>query len=304
MLGVLACVTALTSGCGDGPTTSGSDGKLAVVATTTQVADFARVIGGDRVDVVGILGPNVDPHDFEPAPADIERLTDARVIVRSGVGIDAWLDKMVDSSGTSATVVDASVGVELRAGEPGGPSTSTGDEADPHIWHNPLNAKVMVANIANAFTAAAPADAATFEANLSNYQRQLDALDAEVKDQLSVLTNRKLVTNHDAFGYYIDHYGLTFVGSIIPSFDSSAEPSAADISTLANAIKAQGVRAIFLESSLPPALGDALAGDAGVRVVEGPDSLFGDTLGPPGSDGDTYLKMIRHNTTTIVDNLK
>jgi len=295
------------SACGgrdDGAGSTTASGRLAVVATTTQVADFARVIGGDRVEVTGILGANVDPHDFEPAPGDMERLSDAGVIVRSGVGIDAWLDRMIESSDTTAAVLDASAGVELRQGAPGGDGPSTGDEQDPHIWHNPLNAKVMVTNIANAFKAVAPADVAVFDANLTAYLRQLDELDAEVAGELATLTNPKLVTNHDAFGYYIDRYGLTFVGSIIPSFDSSAEPSAADISTLAAAIRAQGVRAIFLESSLPPDLGDALAKDAGVAIIEGDDALYGDTLGPPGSDGDTYLKMIRHNTATIVGNLK
>lgn len=287
----------VAAGCGDSPVVPGSTDKLAVVATTTQVADFARVIGGDLVEVVGMLGANVDPHDFEPAPADIERLAKAQVIVRSGVGIDAWLDKMVESSDSGAIVVDASAGAQLRRGD-------GGDQPDPHIWHDPTNAKVMVANIARAFEAAAPADAAAFGANLTSYQRQLDELDVEVKDRLSTLGNRKLVTNHDAFGYYIDRYHLTFVGSIIPSFDSSAEPSAADIASLATAIRAEDVRAIFLESSLPPALGEALAKDAGVRVVEGENSLFGDTLGPAGSDGDSYLKMIRHNTATIADNLK
>ena len=181
----------------------------------------------------------------------------------------------------------------------------TDEEAagDPHIWHDPTNAKIMAGNIAAALVAADPADATAYQANLAAYSAKLDALDADIADQIATLTNKKLVTNHDAFGYYVQRYGLDFVGSVIPSFDTQAELSPTDVNDLVAAIKAQGVKAIFTESSLPPKTAEAIATEAGVKVVAGDDGLYGDSLGPPGSDGDTYLKMMEHNTRSIVDNL-
>jgi ABC-type Zn uptake system ZnuABC Zn-binding protein ZnuA len=161
----------------------------------------------------------------------------------------------------------------------------------------------MVANIERALAAADPAAAGVFQANLAAYTKQLQTLDAEVQRQIDSLANKKLVTNHDAFGYYVDRYDLQFVGSVIPSFDSSAELSGRDIRDLVAKIKATGVKAVFSETSLPPRTAETIAREAGVKVVEGADALYGDSLGPAGSDGDTYLKMIRHNTKTIVSNL-
>jgi ABC-type Zn uptake system ZnuABC Zn-binding protein ZnuA len=188
---------------------------------------------------------------------------------------------------------DASQGVRLR---------QVGGQPDPHIWQNPRNAQVQAANIEHALAAAAPAEAGAFQANLDAYTRQLQALDAEVQRQIDGLANKKLVTNHDAFGYYIDRYGLQFVGSIIPSFDTSAELSGRDIRDLVAKITATKVKAVFSETSLPPRTAETIAREAGVKVVEGEDALYGDSLGPAGSDGDTYLKMVRHNTRTIVRN--
>jgi manganese/iron transport system substrate-binding protein len=174
---------------------------------------------------------------------------------------------------------------------------------DPHIWQNPQNAKLMVANIERALASADPADAATFKANLDAYTAKLDALDADIARQIDSLANRKLVTNHDAFAYYVVRYHLDFIGSIIPSFDTTAELSAKDVTDLVAKIKATGVKAIFSESSLPPKTAETIASEAHVKVVEGENALYGDSLGPPGSDGATYLQMIEHNTKTIVSNL-
>jgi ABC-type Zn uptake system ZnuABC Zn-binding protein ZnuA len=291
-------LTVLGAGCstnqpaGSADRTHGS--TLRVVATTTQVADFARNIGGNRVQVTSLFKPNVDAHDYEPSPADIDAIARADVVIENGAGLESWLHDTVTSSGYDGPVVDTSQGVRLR---------QLGGQPDPHIWQNPRNAMVMAANIDRALAAADPADADMYRANLAAYTKQLQALDAEVQRQLDSLANKKLVTNHDAFGYYIDRYGLQFVGSIIPSFDTSAELSGRDIRDLVAKIKATGVKAVFSETSLPPKTAETIAREAGVRVVEGEDALYGDSLGPPGSDGDTYLKMVRHNTRTIVHNL-
>jgi ABC-type Zn uptake system ZnuABC Zn-binding protein ZnuA len=286
----------LAAGCagsgGDG--NDGAGGELRVVATTTQVADLTANVGGDRVQVTSLLKPGIDAHDFEPSPADIEAVARADLVVKNGVGLDAWLDDVIESSGFGGPVVDASQGVRLR---------QVGGEPDPHIWQNPRNAEVMAANIERGLAGAAPAQAAAFEANLAAYTKQLQALDATVQRQIDGLANKKLVTNHDAFGYYIERYGLQLVGSVIPSFDSSAELSGRDIRDLVAKIKATKVKAVFSETSLPPRTAETIAREAGVKVVTGEDALYGDALGPPGSDGDTYLRMIEHNTRTIVSNL-
>jgi ABC-type Zn uptake system ZnuABC Zn-binding protein ZnuA len=295
---VVVSLAALGAGCSTnqpaGSAARSHGSALRVVATTTQVADFARNIGGDRVQVTSLFKPNVDAHDYEPSPADIDIIARADVVIENGAGLESWLHDTIESSGYDGPVVDTSQGVRLR---------QLGGQPDPHIWQNPRNAQVMVANIERALAGADPADASVFRANLAGYTKQLQALDVEVQRQIESLANRKLVTNHDAFGYYIDRYGLQFVGSVIPSFDTSAELSGRDIRDLVAKIKATGVKAVFSETSLPPKTAETIAREAGVKVVEGEDALYGDSLGPPGSDGDTYLKMVRHNTRTIVHNL-
>jgi ABC-type Zn uptake system ZnuABC Zn-binding protein ZnuA len=280
-----------SGGAGDG---DGGGGGLRVVATTTQVADLAANVGGDRVQVTSLLKPGIDAHDYEPSPADIDAIARADLVVQNGVGLEEWLGDTIKSSGFTGPVVDASQGVRLRQAEGG---------ADPHIWQDPGNAQRMAANIERGLAAAEPADATAFAANLAAYTKELEALDAEVERQIDSLANKKVVTNHDAFGYYLDRYGLELVGSVIPSFDTSAELSGRDIRDLVAKIKATGVKAIFSETSLPPRAAETIGREAGVKVVVGEDALYGDALGPPGSDGDTYLKMIRHNTATIVENL-
>lgn len=276
--------------------------RLRVVATTTQVADFARNVGGDKVQVTQILKPNVDPHDYEPSPADVQAIAEADVVVESGVHLEKWLDQTIESAGFHGTLVDSSKGVTVRRGD------GTGEEAagDPHIWHNPKNAQIMSRDIAAAFSARDPQDKAAFDANLAAYNGRLDRLDTWIAQRIDTVPadRRKLVTNHDAFGYYVDRYHLTFVGSIIPSFDTSAELSGKRLTTLVAKIKATGVNAIFSESSLPPKTAEAIGREAGVKVEAGENSLYGDTLGPAGSAGATYLDMERHNTATIVEALK
>ena len=273
-----------------------SGAALDVVATTPVVADLVRNVGGGRVHVVQILKPGVDPHDYEASPADVQAIADADLVVESGVGLEAaWLDDTVGAAGYDGQLVDASRGVTVRAG--------TGEESrDPHIWHDPANARIMVDDIAAGLAAKDPAGKARYERNAAAYDAKLAALDAENKAAIGTIpvAQRTLVTNHDAFGYYCARYGITFVGSIIPSFDTSAELSGNELSDLVAKIERTGVRAVFSESSLPPKTAETVAREAGVQVVEGEDSLYADGLGPVGSPGGTYLQAERHNTETIV----
>jgi manganese/iron transport system substrate-binding protein len=301
--GLLGVAVALVLGiafaaAGCGGSSSAAPSGTVVVVTTTQLADFARQVGGDDVTVYSLLKTNVDPHDYEPTPADLQRLATADVIVKNGVGLERWFEPTIKAAEPRGTIVDASDGVELRHGT--GPEAS---ELDPHIWQSPANAQVMVRNIATALAAADNAHASAYAANAARYDSELSALDARVREELSTLTNRKVVTNHDAFGYYFDRYGLDFVGSIIPSFDSQAELSASDVRELVDEIRAQHVTAVFSEASLPPKTADAIGREAGVEVVAGPDALYGDTLGPAGTGAATYIGMMDHNTRVFVDNL-
>ena len=316
-----AAALVLLGGCGSGgdDAASGSTGAssgtgLAVVATTPEVADFVRTIGGGDVTVTQIIKPNVDPHDYEPTPADIKAIGEAGLVVKNGVGLEEWLDQTIESAGFQGTVVDASQGVTLREGgheeegehaEDAAEGEHEGEEHDPHIWHNPQNAKIMVTNIEKGLAAADSAHATAFAANLTTYAAQLDKLDADNEAAFATIPagQRKLVTNHDAFGYYIDRYKLQFVGSVIPSLDTSAELSAKQLNDLVAKIRATGAKAIFTESSLPPKSAEAIAKQAGVKVVGGEDALFGDSLGPEGTPQSTYLGAERHNTQVIVAGL-
>ena len=258
-----------------------------VVATTTQTADFVRVIGGAGVNVYDIMRAGVDPHNYEPTAADLHHITIAAVIVTNGLGLEPWFVRARRATTPKGIVVTATSGVPLR-----------GD--DPHVWLNPAYAKIMVTNIADAMTRALPAKASLFAANLAAYTMELDALDQEISAQVASLPNRKMVTNHDAFGYFIERYGFDYVGSVIPSFDTSTDLSTREVRKLVSNINAEQVRAIFSEASIPPKAARAIATEAGVKIVDGENALFGDSLGTLGSDGDTYLKMMRHNARTIV----
>ena len=301
-LGVVGlAAAALAAGCGSGQSTGAANGQLRVVATTTQAGDFSRVIGGGLVHVTQLLKPNVDPHDYDPSPSDLDALATGDVLVTNGAGLEKWLDDAVSAAGFSGTRVVMADGVALRAG-----TGAEKGEPDPHIWHDPRNAKIMVTGVEKGFAAADPAHAATYQANLAHYLVQLDQLDtrdAQAIDTIPV-RQRLLVTNHDAFGYYTAHYGITYVGSIIPSFDTSAELSGRDIQGIVERIRATGAKAVFSESSLPARTAKTIGGEAGVRVIAGEGSLYADTLGPAGSAGDTYLHAEEHNTDVIVAALR
>ncbi len=299
LLGVLA-VALLVAACGG--SSGGSSERPTVVVTTTQLADFARNVAGDRADVVQLLAPNADAHDFEPTPDDAKRVAKADLVIKNGLGLDDWVDDLVTSTGTRATVVDASVGITPRAVEDGHHAGDGHDHAagDPHVWMDPENAKRMVRNIADALAAADPGGTAAYRDAADRYTARLTALDTELRAMVDTVPRdrRRIVTDHGAFGHLTDHYGITVVGTILPSLATHAEPSAKEMSALAAAIRREGVHVVFPEAAIDPALATALAREAGVTV--GP-ALYADSLGPAGSPGDTYVRMMRHNVSAMVD---
>jgi zinc/manganese transport system substrate-binding protein len=284
----------LVAGCGS----SGSDsGKVSVVATTTQIGDFARQVGGNAVDVHQILAPNTDPHDYEPRPDDVTTTAGAKIVFTNGDNLDAWMGKVVSDSGSDAKIADLGATVPVKLpGESSGPEAS---QYDPHWWHDPRNAEAAVHQIAAQLTAIDPRDRATFDANAAAYEAKLKALDAGISRCLDGVpaASRKLVTDHDAFGYFANRYGIQVVGAVIPSQTTQAQPNAQDLSDLANLVRNQGVKAIFPESSLSPKLAETIASETGATTDY---TLYGDTLGPSGSSGNTYLHMEQANADQMV----
>ena len=266
---LLAAVAVVASGEDD--TATGSDGRLTVVATTTQAADLARNAGGDGVEVVGLLAPNADPHDYEVRPRDLQALADADLVVRSGGDLDEWLQEAVEGAGSSARVLTLSDHVRTVRG-------------DPHWWQDPRNAIAAVAAIERALGT----DAARYTARLRALDRSVAACIAEIP-----VGERKLVTTHDALGYYARRYGLEVIGAVIPSRSTRGQPSAGETAELVRTIRAQGVGAIFAESSVNPKVERAIARETGATVGR---PLWADTLGPAGSDGETYVDSIAANT--------
>ena len=291
--GVLAAAL-LAAGCGS----SGSDpGKVSVVATSTQIGDFTREVGGSAVDVHQILAPNTDPHDYEPRPDDVTATADAKVIFTNGDGLDAWMDKVVSDSGSDAKVVDLGATVPVKLpGESSGPEAS---RYDPHWWHNPRNAEAAVRQVAAQLSAVDPGDKATFQLNAAAYEAKLKRLDAGIARCLDGVpaAYRKLVTDHDAFDYFANRYEIQVVGAVIPSQTTQAQPNAQDLSDLAGVVRREGVKAIFPESSLSSKLAQTIASETGASANY---TLYGDTLGPGDSTGNTYLHMEQANADQMV----
>ncbi|MCC7363878.1 MAG: zinc ABC transporter substrate-binding protein [Dehalococcoidia bacterium] len=279
----------------------GGSGKTRVVATVAPVAALAREVGGDLIELHTLVGPGVDPHDYELKSDDRKRLDGADVVLRNGLGLDDFLSDAIDDD-KAVTVTE---GIEPRhaghdAGEEDG--HDHGDE-DPHAWHNPQFAARMVDNIAAALAEADSANAEQYRANAAAYRATLEAADREIRALIDGIpeANRKMVTNHDAFGYFIEYYGLEFVGAVIPSLTTSAEPSVKDIAELTDLIESEGVKAIFAESSIDPKVAEQIAQDTGVKIV---DDLYGDSLGEPGSGADTVHGMLLANARTIAEALQ
>lgn len=285
-------LTFLATGCGD----SGSgDGKLEVVATTTQIGDWVREVGGGAVSVDQVLEPNTDPHEYEPRPSDVAAAASAAVVFASGDDLDAWIEEIVADGGGDAPIVDLGAVVPERlAGE--GEHDS---RFDPHWWHDPRNAEAAVREIERRLIAADLAHRAEFRRNADAYIERLHRLDAGIAACVDAVpaARRKLVTDHDAFGYFAHRYGIDVVGAVIPSQTTQAQPSARDVSDLIDLIEREGVEAVFPESSLSAKVAEAISRQTGASADY---ELYGDTLGPADSDGATYLGMEAANADAIV----
>lgn len=320
LLMFFAAITVLVAACSsDGSNDhtnasgGGSDSErgLRVVATTTQIGDFARNVGGDRIALTVLLKPNQDAHDFELEPSQVRAIAEADLVLQNGLGLDGFLERALN--GSHAHVATLSSGVTTREGghthddhvdeHDGEHHDDDGHNHDPHVWFSIENAGRMVENLRDALIAEDGANADYYRENADRYLEQLEALDAEIQSLVEAVPEhcRKLVTSHDVIGYFAESYGFEVIGSVIPSTTSEAQPSAANIRDVVRLIRDEGVPAIFAEASMSSSVAQQVAREAGVEVV---DDLYGDSLGPEGSEGATYVDMMRSNAHKITEALK
>ncbi len=291
LAGVLAIAIAVV-GCSTSPGPSGAVVSLQVVATTTVFADIVSNVGGDRVAVRSIIPAGVGPEDYEPKPEDARALDGADLIVSNGVGLDDFLDRLVEASGNGAPRLVLGDGI---------PTITVAGEPNPHFWLDPsLVAGHYLPAIEAKLSEIDPSGAATYRANAAAYAARIDAMDAELTTAVGTIpvADRKLVTFHDAFPYFARHFGFELVGVILGS--PGQEPSAGDLATLVDTVKAAGVKAVFSEAQFRPALAETLAREAGITKVV--TTLYNDALGP--SPADTYVGMMRWNMARIVEALR
>lgn len=290
VISFVACaLTLAATACGP----SESDASLQIAATTPPVADLVRAVAGDRAAVTALLPLNADPHDYEPRPSDARALAEADAIFRSGGDLDAWTGEFVEGAGADAPVLDLIDSVT---------TIEAGDGTDPHWWHDPRNAVEAVGTIRDELSDIDPSGDAVYERNAAAYSARITRLDELIAECIGRIPaeRRRLVTSHDALGYFAERYGLEVVGSTIPALTTQAQPSAGETAELIDLIRDRKVRAVFPEAGVGTRLERAIARETGARVG---DELYSDTLGPEGSPGDTYLGALAANARRIAAGL-
>ncbi|TFV46671.1 metal ABC transporter substrate-binding protein [Bradyrhizobium niftali] len=265
--------------------------RLNVVASFSILGDFVRNVGGDRVSVTTLVGVDSDVHVYTPAPSDAKRIADAKFVVVNGLGLEGWLPRLVQSSGSKATIVTASAGIA---------PLKLGSAADPHAWQSVPNAKVYVTDIANALAAADPDDAEFFRAQAKAYLEKLETLDREVREAVAKIPpeRRKVISTHDAFGYFAAEYGIRFIAPL--GVSTETEPSARDIAAIIGQIKAARIPAVFLENISDDRLIRRIAAETGAKVG---GTLISDGLTGEKGPAPTYIDMVRHNIKALTSAL-
>jgi len=264
---------------------------LKVVASFSILGDFVKNVGGERVDVTTLVGPDGEVHVYAPAPADARKIADARLLVINGLGLEGWLPRLLQASGGKAPMITATKGIT---------PLKLGSEADPHAWQSVANAKVYVANIRDALVAADPADADHFRDNANSYLAKLDALEHEVRQAVQQIPEgrRKVISTHDAFGYFASAYGIQFIAPL--GVSTETEASARDVARIIAQIKAERIPAVFLEKINDPRLMKRLSAETGAKVG---GTLYSDSLTDEKGDAPTYIEMVRHNIKALTSTL-
>ena len=279
----IACVSAAIAG----QARAQAPEKLPVVATFSILADFARNVGGERIEVTALVGPNGDTHVYQPKPADAKELGAARLILVNGLGLEGWIDRLIKASGAKAPVVVAANGIKPQQMREEGRL-----ELDPHAWQSIDNAKIYVANIRDALIAADPEGASAYRANADTYLGKLDALDKEVTAEIAKIPpgRRQIITTHDAFGYFGTAYGFRFIAP--EGVSTETEASARDVAKIIRQIKASNIPAVFLENVTDPRLVRNIATESGAKVG---GTLYSDALSYPDGPAATYIEMMHNN---------
>jgi zinc/manganese transport system substrate-binding protein len=265
--------------------------RLNVVASFSILGDFVKNVGGDRVEVTTLVGPDGDVHVYTPTPADVRKIADAKLLVVNGFGLEGWLPRLLQAAGSKATIVTTTTDIApLKAGS----------DADPHAWQSVANAEKYVANIRDALAAADPADAEVFRQNATSYLAKLDALDGEVQQAIGQIpeSRRRMISTHDAFGYFAARYGIAFIAPV--GVSTEAEPSARDIAKIIGQVKTERIPAVFLERIGDPRLMRRISEETGAKVG---GTLYSDSLTDEKGEAPTYIDMVRHNIRTLTSAL-
>ena len=277
------------------PTGTQASEPLKVTASFSILADLVRVVGGDRVTVTALVGPDEDAHVFEPKPVDAKTILQSRLVVINGLGFERWMQKLLESSGFKGERLEASKGVKPRTLAVGGLPGLT--ETDPHAWQDPTNVMIYVQNIRAALSKLDPAGASAYQKNADSYINELKVLDEWAQAQMNSIApaKRKVITSHDAFGYFAAHYKVTILAP--QGVSTETEPSAREVAGLIRQIKREKIKAVFMENMANPKLITQIAADTGVTL--GPE-LYVDALSAKDAQGASYLKLMHHNIAELV----
>jgi len=285
---------------------AGAQAPLHVVASFSILGDMVNNVGGDRVQVTTLVGPDSDAHAYEPTPAAAKAVRGADLVVVNGLGFEGWLDRLIAASGYKGTVVVASAGVKPRkmkkdAGHGRKDAHDDHEATDAHAWQNLENGMRYVDTIAGALSAVDPAGASYYGERAAAYGQRLADLDAWAKAELSAIPagKRRMITSHDAFGYLGDAYGIDILAPM--GIGTGSEPSAAGVKKLINQIKAEKITAVFVENISNPRMIEQIAKESGVKVG---GELYSDALSGADGPAASYIKMFQHNVTQIVATMK
>lgn len=269
-----------------------ADEPLRIVASFSILGDLVRNVGGERVSVTTLVGPNSDVHVYSPTPADAKKVADAKLVFINGFGLEGWLPRLVKSAGGKASIVTATSGIA---------PLTLGSDADPHAWQSVPNAKIYVGNIRDALVAADPTSAPVFRANADAYLAKLDALDGEVRATVAQIpeSRRRVISTHSAFGYFAAAYGVEFIAPIGVSTESEA--SARDIARIITQVRSAKIPAVFLENMSDPRLIRRISAETGAKVG---GTLYSDSLTAEKGDAPTYIDMVRHNIKALTSALR
>ncbi len=321
LLGLIAMLTAC-SATGEG---NAESTKVQVVATTTLVGDVVQVVGGDLLNLTVMLPAGSDPHGFNPTPQDVTRAAQADVVFINGLDLEEFMTEMLENAAANMNIVELSAHIEAiplseehdedehneeeHADEDHADDEHADEETehehgefDPHVWWNPLNVATWADEVAEELARLDPENEAVYQANAAAYRQELMALDEWIKEQVAQIPpeNRILVTDHDSLGYFVDTYGFTLVGTVFPGLSTQAEPSAQDLAALTTTIRAYGVPAVFVGTTVSQSLANQVAQETGTKIIP----LYTDSLSDEDGPAATYLTFMRSNVATIVGSLK